>query len=97
MRAILDVLMFGLDIYTWMIIVSALMSWLLVFNVLNPRNTVVSTLANGFHQLIEPALRPIRKLVPNLGGVDIAPIILILGIFLVQRIITLYIYPIVLF
>jgi YggT family protein len=93
MRAILDVLLVALDIYTWIIIASAIFSWLFAFGVVNPRNQVVSTIGDALYRLTEPALRPIRRFVPSFGGLDISPIILLLLIFLIQRIIVLYIYP----
>ncbi|MEO1197779.1 MAG: YggT family protein [Pseudomonadota bacterium] len=96
MRAILDVVLIALDIYVWIIIFSAILSWLVAFGVVNTRNQFVATVGNALHQITEPALRPIRRFLPNLGGIDISPIVLILLIFLIQRIIILYIYPVVL-
>ncbi|MBA3517659.1 MAG: YggT family protein [Rhizobiales bacterium] len=93
MRALLDVLLLALDIYTWIIILSAIFSWLYAFGVVNPRNQVVSTISRMLYQLTEPALRPIRRFVPTFGGLDVSPIILLLLIFLVERVIMYYIYP----
>lgn len=93
MRALLDVILLALQIYVWVIIASAIFSWLFAFNVVNPRNQVVATIGNALYQLTEPVLRPIRRYVPIFGGLDISPIILILLIFLLQRIIVYYIYP----
>ncbi|HUG63346.1 MAG TPA: YggT family protein [Methylomirabilota bacterium] len=93
MRAILDVILIALDLYVWVVIASAIFSWLFAFNVVNPRNQVVSTIGNALYQLTEPVLRPIRRFMPNLGGLDLSPIVLILGIFLIQRLIAYYIYP----
>lgn len=93
MRAILDVLLIALDIYTWVIIASAIFSWLFAFGVVNSRNQVVATIGDALYRLTEPALRPIRRFVPSFGGLDISPIILLLLIFLIERIIILYIYP----
>lgn len=93
MRAILDVILLALDLYVFVIIVAAIFSWLVAFNVVNMRNQFVATIGNMLYQLTEPALRPIRRYMPNFGGLDISPIILILGIFLVQQIIRYYIYP----
>jgi YggT family protein len=93
MRAILDVLLVVLDLYTWIIIISAILSWLVVFNVINYSNQVVQTIGQALNALTEPLLRPIRRIMPSLGGIDISPIILLLLIFLLQRIIYLYIYP----
>jgi YggT family protein len=72
-------------IYTWILIVSAILSWLIAFNVINTRNQFVYTVASTLYRLTEPALRPIRRILPNLGGVDISPVILILLLWLVQR------------
>ena len=93
MRAILDVILLILDLYVWVIIASAIFSWLIAFNVINSRNQFVATVLNILYQLTEPLLRPIRRIMPNLGAIDISPIVLLLGIFLLQRIIVYYIYP----
>lgn len=93
MRAILDVLMVGLDIYTWLIIASAVVSWLVAFNVINTRNDFVRAVWEFLYRITEPALRPIRNVLPNLGGIDVSPIILLLLIFFIQRVIQLYVYP----
>ncbi|HEX2257019.1 MAG TPA: YggT family protein [Afifellaceae bacterium] len=93
MRALLDVILLALQIYVWIIIASAIFSWLFAFNVVNPRNQFVATIGNALYQLTEPVLRPIRRYVPIFGGLDISPIILILLIFLLQRVIVYYIYP----
>jgi YggT family protein len=93
MRAILDVILIVLQIYVWLLIASAVLSWLVAFNVVNTRNPVVSTIGEFLYRITEPALRPIRNVMPNLGGLDISPIILILLIFLIERVIVYYIYP----
>ena len=93
MRALLDVINLALDIYVWILIASAVMSWLVAFGVVNMRNEVVRTIWNFLYQATEPALRPIRRILPNLGGIDISPIILLLIIFFIQRVIALYLYP----
>ena len=93
MRAILNVLILALDLYKLVIIVAAVMSWLIAFNVVNVRNEVVRTIWNALVAMTEPALRPIRRFLPNTGGLDISPIVLFLLILLVEQIITLYIYP----
>jgi YggT family protein len=93
MRAILNVLILALDLYKLVIIAAAVMSWLIAFNVVNVRNEVVRTIWSSLVALTEPALRPIRRLLPNTGGLDISPIVLFLLILLIEQIITLYIYP----
>jgi YggT family protein len=93
MRALLDVLLLVLRLYTWIVIASAIFSWLYAFGVVNPRNQFVATIGRMLYQLTEPALRPIRRFVPTFGGLDITPIILLLIIFLIERVILYYIYP----
>jgi YggT family protein len=93
MRAILDVLLLVLQIYTYIIIVVAIMSWLIAFNVINVYNDVVRTIWNALNAVTEPLLKPIRSILPAFGGLDISPVILLLLIFLVQDIIERYVYP----
>lgn len=94
MRALLDVILLALQIYTWILIAAAVLSWLVAFNVVNPRNDIVRAIWNFVYQATEPVLRPIRNILPNLGGIDVSPIILLLIIFFIQRVIVLYLYPI---
>jgi YggT family protein len=93
MRAILDVLLLVLQLYTYVIIIVAIMSWLIAFNVINVHNDFVRSIWNALNAVTEPLLRPIRNILPALGGLDISPVILLLLIFLIQDIIERYIYP----
>jgi YggT family protein len=93
MRAILDVILLILQIYVWLLIASAILSWLIAFNVVNTHNQFVATVADFLWRVTEPVLRPIRSILPNLGGIDISPVILILIIFFIQSVISRYIYP----
>jgi len=93
MRAILDVILLILNLYVWIIIISAVLSWLIAFNVVNMRNQFVATIANFFYQVTEPLLGPIRRNIPSLGAIDISPIILLIAIFFLQRVIVYYVYP----
>ncbi len=93
MRAVLDIVIIVLDLYVWLLIASAILSWLVAFNVVNTRNQFVSAVAEFLYRITEPVLAPIRNLMPNLGGIDISPIILILIIWLIERVIVYYIYP----
>lgn len=93
MKAILDVILLALNLYVWILIVSAILSWLIAFNVVNTRNQVVATIWDFLYRITEPVLRPIRNALPNMGGIDISPIIVLLIIFLIQRVIVLYLYP----
>jgi YggT family protein len=77
--------------YIYILIAAAVMSWLIAFNVVNSQNSTVRMIWNFLYNVTEPALRPIRAILPNLGGIDISPIILIIGLmFLDQLIIWLY-------
>ena len=93
MRAVLDIIIIVLDLYVWLVIASAILSWLIAFNVVNTRNQFVGAVAEFLYRITEPALAPIRRFMPNLGGLDISPIILILLILFLQRVIAYYIYP----
>ena len=96
LRALLDVVMLALNLYTWLLIASAVISWLIAFNVVNMRNDFVRGVWDFLYRVTEPALRPIRNILPNLGGIDVSPIILLLIIFFVQQVIRYSLYPLVL-
>jgi YggT family protein len=74
-----------LGLYLTVIIVGAVMSWLVAFDVINLRNKLVATIYDMCERLTTPALNPIRKVIPNLGGVDLSPVVLIIGIQFLQR------------
>ena len=67
-----------IDLLIWIIIASAVLSWLIAFNVVNPYNQFVRSLWELFQRVTEPMLRPIRRLLPDMGGIDVSPVILIL-------------------
>ena len=93
MRALLDVILLALQLYVWLLIAAAVLSWLIAFNVVNTRNQVVAVVGDFLYRITEPALRPIRRFMPNLGGIDLSPVILILIIFFLESVIVRYIYP----
>jgi YggT family protein len=81
-----------ITLYIWILIASAVLSWLVAFNVVNTRNPIVHSIGDFLYRITEPALRPIRSIMPNLGGIDISPVILIIGLlFLKQLVFWLYI------
>ncbi len=81
-----------ITLYIWILIAAAVLSWLIAFNVVNPRSPIVSNIGEFLYRVTEPALRPIRSIMPNLGGIDISPVILIIALlFLKQFIFWLYI------
>jgi len=93
MLALIQTIVLALDIYWWILIASAVFSWLYAFNVVNPRNQAVASIGNALFRITEPALRPIRRLLPDLGGIDISPIILLLIIFFVRQFILTTVLP----
>ncbi len=83
--AILQTLYYALSIYWWIVILAAVFSWLYAFNVINSRNQFVSSIGNALYQLTEPLFSRIRRFLPDLGGVDISPIIVLLAIFFARQ------------
>lgn len=67
-----------ISLYIWALIISAILSWLVTFNVVNTSNRFVYMVGDFLYRITEPALRPIRRVMPNLGGIDLSPVILIL-------------------
>ena len=76
-----------LTLYVYILIAAAVLSWLIAFNVVNPRNQFVHMLGDFLYRITEPVLRPIRNMLPNLGGIDISPIIVVLIIIFIQMVI----------
>jgi YggT family protein len=93
MRAILYVVLEALNLYKYVVVGAAVLSWLIAFNVVNIRNEFVRSIWNLLDALTTPLLRPIRNFLPSMGGIDISPVILLLGIMLVEQLILLYVYP----
>jgi YggT family protein len=93
MRSILYIILLILDIYIWLLIAAAILSWLVAFNVVNSRNQFVAMVGDFLYRITEPVLRPIRNILPSLGGIDLSPVVLILVIILIKDVIVRYIYP----
>jgi YggT family protein len=87
MFEILNFISYLLTLYIYILIASAILSWLVAFNVVNTRNQFVAMIGNFLYQITEPLLRPIRNILPNLGGIDISPVILILIIVFIQSVV----------
>jgi len=75
-----------IELYMWVIIIGVILSWLVAFNVINTSNRFVYMVGDFTHRLTEPALRPIRSLLPNLGGIDLSPLVLILLLIFAKQI-----------
>jgi YggT family protein len=89
MHALIGFIAMVISLYIWVIIIGAILSWLIAFDVVNRRNRAVFTIADSLYRLTEPALRPIRKVLPDLGGLDISPVILILGLIFIRDVVLL--------
>ena len=95
MRAVLDIVLIVLDLYVWLLIASAILSWLIAFNVVNTRNQFVAAVAEFLYRITEPVLGPIRRRLPSFGGLDISPIIAFFVLWLIQLYLAEYVYPFV--
>ena len=93
MRALFLVIDLALELYIYLLVAAAVFSWLIAFNVVNTRNQFVGMVADFLYRITEPALRPIRRRIPNLGGIDISPLILVFLIIFIRYVIRLYIIP----
>ena len=89
MVPLIGFLVLVIDLYIWVVIASAILSWLIAFNVVNTSNRFVYSVAEMLYRLTEPALRPIRSILPNLGGIDISPVILILFLLFIRDVVLL--------
>jgi YggT family protein len=87
MIELLQFISYLLTLYVYILVASAILSWLIAFNVVNTHNQVVATIADFLWRITEPVLRPIRNILPNLGGIDISPVIVILIIIFIQNVI----------
>lgn len=86
-------LLLALDIYLWIIIAGVVISWLLAFDVISLRNPQAQNLVKLINKATDPLYKPLRKYIPAVGGFDLSPIVIIFGIYLLQRIIVqLFIY-----
>jgi YggT family protein len=85
MQSLLILITQVIQLYTWVIIIGAVMSWLIAFNVINTQNRFVYTVVDIVYRLTEPALAPIRRIMPDLGGIDISPIVLLLLLYFAQN------------
>ena len=87
MIPLIQFLVMVVDLYIWVIIASAVLSWLIAFGVVNTSNRFVYTLGDMLHRFTDPAIRPIRQFMPDLGGIDISPVILILGLIFLKNVV----------
>ncbi|MBT3306763.1 MAG: YggT family protein [Alphaproteobacteria bacterium] len=74
-----------IDLYIWVVIIGVVMSWLVAFSVVNTSNRFVYMVGDFTHRLTEPALGRIRQYIPNLGGMDLSPVVLLIGLVFLQK------------
>ena len=82
----------GVTLIIWAVILSAILSWLVGFNIINVRNRLVYIIVDSLQRITEPLLLPIRRLLPNLGGIDLSPIVLILLLIFFRNLVFEYFY-----
>ena len=82
-----------IGLFIFIVIGQVVLSWLIAFSVLNTQNRFIYMVGDFFHRATEPALKPIRRVMPNLGGLDIAPIVLILALIFLRRLLIFDIAP----
>lgn len=87
MTSIAQILLFVLDIVWWVLIAHIIMSWLINFQVLNMRQPLVAQIWYGINKLLEPIYRPLRRVIPPMGGLDITPIVVFIGIYALRVVI----------
>lgn len=87
MLELLGFISFILTLYIYILIAAAVLSWLVAFNVVNSRNNAVAMIGQFLYRITEPVLRPIRNFLPDLGGIDISPVIVILIIYFIQMVV----------
>jgi YggT family protein len=90
--SLLDLLLAVIHIYQFILLAAVIMSWLIAFNVVNRYQPVVATIWRVLQALTEPLLQPLRRILPNLGGIDISPVVLLLALFFFERLIVRSLY-----
>lgn len=88
MIALLSTISYILQLYSWILIAMIIMSWLFAFNVINGSNQFVASVWRVVNALTEPVLRPIRNILPNMGGIDLSPIVVFIIIYFLQSFIS---------
>ncbi len=89
MHPFLNFIVMLIDLYTWIVLISVILSWLIAFDVVNRRNRAVYMIADTLHRLTNPVLRPIRNAMPDFGGLDISPIVLLLALYFLRNVVIL--------
>lgn len=85
MLAVIATLNFIINIIWFLVIASAIFSWLYAFNVINTRNEAINMIGRSLYQVTEPIYRPIRRILPNMGGLDLSPLVVLVILFFLQQ------------
>ncbi len=85
MYALLNLVSTVISIYIWLLIAQAVLSWLVAFGVVNRHNRAVAMIGDFLWRITEPLLRPIRRVLPDLGGIDVSPVVLILVLYFIRN------------
>ena len=95
MNLVLDIVQVLLNVVWWIIVIQAILSWLIAFNVINTYNDVVRTIWNALGQMTEPLYRPIRRVLPDFGALDLSPLVVLLILYILMNIVIprLYVVP----
>lgn len=96
MISLLIVIDMVLELYMWMLVVSAVLSWLVAFSVVNPRNPFVAAVGDFLYRLTEPVLRRVRKIIPLVNGIDLSPLAVIFAIMFLRLLIRNNLVPLLL-
>jgi YggT family protein len=83
--SLIQVISFALTVLSWIIILQAILSWLVVLNVINTYNHGVRAFISALQRMLDPLYRPIRRILPDFGGLDLSPVVVLLLIWAVQR------------
>ena len=84
---LLQVTLIVIELYMWAVIISVILSWLVAFNIINTSNRFVFMVGDFLHRLTEPLLGPVRRILPNFGGLDLSPMVIILGLIFIRGVI----------
>ena len=87
MNILLDIIQVLLNVVWWIIVIQAILSWLIAFNVINTHSDVVRTIWNALGQMTEPLYRPIRRVLPDFGALDLSPLVVLLILYILSNII----------
>jgi YggT family protein len=87
MRSLLWLFDTIITLYIYVLVANAIYSWLVAFNIINSRNNVVAMIGDFLYKVTEPALAPIRRRMPELGGIDLSPVVLIIGLLFLRMLV----------